>query len=249
MKLGIVTDSTCDIPHFLVEQHELEVIPCILVIDGKEYVDGKDITREEFYKRLPSLQAQPTTAAPSIGDFSARYSSLFTSGCDHVLSIHAAGALTSLTAESATASAQAARGAGRTAHPTFVRVPLVNGIIPHAGGTSMELYHKHPHDPREEVVQLGRAVVRETFKISRVGTIAGCYVVDGTISRASAGVRVVRDQVMIYEGRIGSLRRFKDDVREVQQGYECGIGVENFSDLKTGDVLEVYAFDKVAAKL
>jgi DegV family protein with EDD domain len=97
MKLGIVTDSTCDIPPFLVEQHELEVVPCILVIDGKEYVDGKDITREEFYRQLPALKIQPTTAAPSIGDFSARYDSLLTkSGCDHILSIHAAGALTSL---------------------------------------------------------------------------------------------------------------------------------------------------------
>ena len=96
MKLGIVTDSTCDIPQFLIEQHELEVIPCILVIDGKEYVDGKDITREEFYKQLPSLQTQPTTAAPSIGDFASRYDSLFTRGYDHILSIHAAGALTSL---------------------------------------------------------------------------------------------------------------------------------------------------------
>jgi DegV family protein with EDD domain len=97
MKLGIVTDSTCDIPPFLVEQHELEVIPCILVIDGKEYVDGQDITREEFYRQLPTLKTQPTTAAPSIGNFSARYDSLLTkSGCDHILSIHAAGALTSL---------------------------------------------------------------------------------------------------------------------------------------------------------
>src|SRR5512145_327971 len=96
MKLGIVTDSTCDIPQFLVEQHELEVIPCLLVIDGNEYVDGKDITREEFYKRLPSLQTQPTTAAPSIGDFAARYDSLLTRGCDQILSIHAAGALTSI---------------------------------------------------------------------------------------------------------------------------------------------------------
>ena len=96
MKLGIVTDSTCDIPPFLVEQYELEVVPCILVMDGKEYVDGKDITREEFYKRLPSLQTQPTTAAPSIGDFSTRYDSLLTRGCDHIVSIHAAGTLTSI---------------------------------------------------------------------------------------------------------------------------------------------------------
>lgn len=96
MKIGVVTDSTCDIPPFLVEQHELEVVPCLLVMDGKEYVDGKDLTREHFYEQLPSLQTQPTTAAPSIGDFSARYDSLFTSGCDHILSIHAAGALTAI---------------------------------------------------------------------------------------------------------------------------------------------------------
>ena len=96
MKLGMVTDSASDIPKFLVEQHELEVVPCVLIIDGKEYVDGKDITREEFYKRLPLLQSPPTTAAPSIGDFSSRYESLLTRGCDHVLSIHAAGALTSI---------------------------------------------------------------------------------------------------------------------------------------------------------
>jgi DegV family protein with EDD domain len=96
MKIGIVTDSTCDIPQFLVEQYELEIVPCLLIIEGKEYVDGKDITREDFYQRLPSLHTQPTTAAPSIGDFSARFESLLTRGCDHVLSIHAAGALTSI---------------------------------------------------------------------------------------------------------------------------------------------------------
>jgi len=97
MKLGIVTDSTCDIPQFLAEQHELEVVPCILVIDGKEYIDdGQGITRAEFYRRLPSLQTQPTTAAPSIGDFSARYETLLRRGCDQILSIHAAGALTSI---------------------------------------------------------------------------------------------------------------------------------------------------------
>jgi DegV family protein with EDD domain len=98
MKLGIVTDSTCDIPKYLVDQYELEVIPSVLIIDGKEYADGIGISRQEFYKQLPSFHAarQPTTAAPSIGDFSARYESLLTRGCDHILSIHAAGALTSI---------------------------------------------------------------------------------------------------------------------------------------------------------
>ncbi len=96
---------------------------------------------------------------------------------------------------------------------------------------------------------LGRAEVRQVFTVSKAGTIAGSYVVDGTISRASAGVRVIRDNVVVYEGKLGSLRRFKDDVREVQQGYECGIGVENFSDIKAGDIIEAYAIDKIAAKL
>ena len=98
MKIGFVTDSTCDLPGYLVEQYELEVIPCILVLDGKEYRDGIDITREEFYRRLPSLPASTsiTTAAPSIGEFVSRYESLLSRGCDQILSLHAAGSLTSI---------------------------------------------------------------------------------------------------------------------------------------------------------
>ena len=96
---------------------------------------------------------------------------------------------------------------------------------------------------------LGRAEVRQVFTVSKAGVIAGAYVVDGTITRAAVGVRVIRDNVVVYEGKLGSLRRFKDDVREVQQGYECGISVENFNDIKAGDIIEAYAVDKIAAKL
>ena len=96
MKLGIVTDSTSDLPKYLIEQYELEVIPSILILDGKEYADGVGISREEFYTRLPSFQTQPTTAAPSIGDFSTCYQSLLTRGYDHILSIHAPGRLTTI---------------------------------------------------------------------------------------------------------------------------------------------------------
>jgi translation initiation factor IF-2 len=96
---------------------------------------------------------------------------------------------------------------------------------------------------------LGRAEVRQVFMIAKVGAVAGCYVTDGTIVRAGASVRVVRDGVVVYEGRLASLRRFKDDVKEVQAGYECGITVENFNDVKPGDRLEVFTVDKVAAKL
>ena len=94
MKIGIVTDSTCDIPAHIAEQHEIEVVPSILIVDGQEYADGEGLTREEFYTKLPSLQIPPTTAAPSIGEFSTRYDSLFSKGCDHIISIHAAEKLT-----------------------------------------------------------------------------------------------------------------------------------------------------------
>jgi translation initiation factor IF-2 len=96
---------------------------------------------------------------------------------------------------------------------------------------------------------LGRAEVRQVFNIPKAGVIAGCYVTDGTIQRSGASVRVIRDNVPVYQGRLGSLRRFKDDVKEVQQGYECGMSVENFSDIKAGDILEVFVVDKIAAKL
>lgn len=96
---------------------------------------------------------------------------------------------------------------------------------------------------------LGRAEVRQLFHISKVGTVAGCYVIDGTISRASDGIRVIRDNIVVYTGRIASLKRFKEDVREVQAGYECGILIENFNDVKVGDILENYVIEKIAAKL
>jgi len=96
---------------------------------------------------------------------------------------------------------------------------------------------------------LGRAEVRQVFNIPKSGVIAGCYVTDGTIQRSGTSVRVIRDNVPIYQGRLGSLRRFKEDVKEVQQGYECGVSIENFGDIKVGDILEVFVVDKVAAKL
>lgn len=100
-------------------------------------------------------------------------------------------------------------------------------------------------DPEYEEVVLGRAEVRALFKVPNVGTIAGSYVTDGKIVRG-AQVRVIRDGVVVHEGEMSSLKRFKDDVREVAQGYECGIGVERFNDLKEGDVLEAFRMEEVA---
>jgi len=96
MKPGIVTDSTCDLPQYIVEEYGIEVVPSILIVDGKEYPDGSGFAREEFYRRLPELKSKATTATPSIGEFAKRYQKLFNEGCDHILSIHAAGTLTTI---------------------------------------------------------------------------------------------------------------------------------------------------------
>jgi len=101
-------------------------------------------------------------------------------------------------------------------------------------------------EKREKV--LGSAEVREVFKITRVGTIAGCYITDGVMER-NGEVRLVRDGVVVYTGSISSLKRFKDDVKEVREGYECGIGITNFNDLKVGDVIECYMVEEVARTL
>ncbi len=95
---------------------------------------------------------------------------------------------------------------------------------------------------------LGRAEVRETFNVPKVGTIAGSYVTDGTIERNKLA-RLVRDGVVIFEGKISSLRRFKDDTKEVHSGYECGIGLENYNDIKIGDVLECYYLEEIKPEL
>jgi translation initiation factor IF-2 len=102
--------------------------------------------------------------------------------------------------------------------------------------------------PEKQEVELGQAEVRQTFRVPRLGVVAGCYVTQGTIPR-DARVRLVRDGVVVYEGRIGSLRRFKDDVREVASGYECGIGIEGFQDIKEGDVIEAFEVREVARSI
>ncbi|NOZ25210.1 MAG: translation initiation factor IF-2 [Nitrospirae bacterium] len=100
---------------------------------------------------------------------------------------------------------------------------------------------------KEKVI--GRAEVREVFTISHIGTVAGCYVLEGSMQRASDGIRVIRDNIVIYEGKIASLKRFKEDVKEVQAGYECGITIEKFNDIKVGDILENFIIEKIAGKL
>jgi translation initiation factor IF-2 len=103
-------------------------------------------------------------------------------------------------------------------------------------------------EPEEVEETVATCEVRETFRASRVGTIAGCYVTSGTVRRGTR-VRLVRDGTVAYDGRVASLRRFKDDVREVTEGYECGIVLENFADIKQGDVLEAYDTRQVEREL
>jgi translation initiation factor IF-2 len=102
-------------------------------------------------------------------------------------------------------------------------------------------------EPEAREVYLGRAEIRQIFKVPKVGAVAGCLVSDGRIAR-SAEVRLLRDNVVVHTGKIASLKRFKDDASEVKAGYECGIGIANFNDLKMGDVIEAFKVEKVAAK-
>jgi translation initiation factor IF-2 len=102
--------------------------------------------------------------------------------------------------------------------------------------------------PEERQRVLGEAEIRQMFRVPRLGVVAGCYVTSGTIPR-SAQVRLVRDGVVVYEGRIASLRRFKDDVAEVREGFECGIGLENFQDVKEGDIIEAFEVEEIARQI
>jgi len=102
--------------------------------------------------------------------------------------------------------------------------------------------------PEKKETILGAAEVREIFRISKVGTIAGCYVSEGVIERKGR-LRLIRDGVVVYDGELGSLKRFKDDVKEVRDGFECGIGIANFNDIKVGDVIECYTVQEVARTL
>ena len=102
-------------------------------------------------------------------------------------------------------------------------------------------------EPEYKEVVLGKAEVRETYKISNVGTIAGCYVLDGKITR-NADIRVIRDGIVVFESTLGSLKRFKDDAKEVRSGYECGLSVEKFNDLKEGDIIEAYTMEAIVRK-
>ena len=91
---------------------------------------------------------------------------------------------------------------------------------------------------------IGNAEIRQTFKISNVGTIGGAYVLDGKLER-NAGVRILRDNVVIHEGKLASLKRFKDDAKEVSKGFECGIQIEKYNDIKEGDIIEAYILEEI----
>jgi translation initiation factor IF-2 len=103
-------------------------------------------------------------------------------------------------------------------------------------------------EPIYKETVIGRVDIKETFNVPKIGTVAGCYVTDGRVER-NAMVRLLRDDVVVFDGKMASLRRFKGDVKEVTAGYECGIGLESFQDVKPGDVLEVYKVEHIKAEL
>ena len=103
-------------------------------------------------------------------------------------------------------------------------------------------------EPEYREKYLGRAEVRQTFKVPVVGTVAGAYIIDGKMQR-NADIRVLRDSVIIHEGKLNSLKRFKDDVKEVVEGYECGMGVKDFNDIKEGDIIEAFTMEEIARSL
>ena len=102
--------------------------------------------------------------------------------------------------------------------------------------------------PEQKENQLGVVEVREVYRISKVGTVAGCYVLEGLVRRGSK-IRVLRDNVVIHDGELDSLKRFKDDVREVKAGFECGLSIRGFNDIQKGDHLEVYEIVEVSRTL
>ncbi|MFH0960128.1 MAG: EF-Tu/IF-2/RF-3 family GTPase, partial [Pseudomonadota bacterium] len=102
--------------------------------------------------------------------------------------------------------------------------------------------------PIEKETVVGRAEVRQTFQVGKIGVIAGCHVVSGKIERSNQ-IRLLRDNVVVHQGKLSSMKRFKEDVKEALEGYECGIGIENYRDVKIGDVIEAFIVERESVKL
>ena len=103
-------------------------------------------------------------------------------------------------------------------------------------------------DPEYKEVYLGRIEIKKVFKVSKVGNVAGCVVVDGKV-RNDANIRLLRNGIVMYEGKLASLKRFKDDAKEVVTGQECGLGIENFNDIKEGDIVEAFEMQEIKRTL
>jgi translation initiation factor IF-2 len=138
------------------------------------------------------------------------------------------------------------RNAREAADQTGVEIRLYEVIYEAVEDIKQGLEGLLKPEIKEEIT--GTLEIRDTFRIPRVGAVAGCMVVDGIIKRSSI-VRLIRDSVTVYDGRVGSLRRFKDDVSEVKEGFECGVSLENFNDVKVGDIIEVYEKEEIARTL
>jgi translation initiation factor IF-2 len=136
-------------------------------------------------------------------------------------------------------------GAKRTADAEKVDIRL-HRII-YKAIEEIEAAMKGMLDPEFEEKVIGQVEVRQTFKVSKVGTIAGAYVTEGKITRDSS-IRLIRDSIVIFEGELDTLKRFKDDVKEVATNYECGVTIKNFNDIKEGDIIEAYIMQEIERK-
>jgi DegV family protein with EDD domain len=229
MKLGIVTDSTCDIPQYLVDQYNIEVIPSILVLDGKGYADGRGISREDFYMRLPALKIHATTAAPSIGEFAASYQKVFDGGCDHILSIHPAGPLTSLISSARQA---AEEFANRITVVDSLSLSLGLGFQVLAAAEAAEQGLEAALGAIERVrTQLGVFAALDTLDyIRRSGRVPGLITVLGSLLSIKPLIELNRGEVKI----IGAVRTTKQADERMLSLMKTRGKLERLAILHTG---------------
>jgi len=231
MKLGVVTDSVSDLPADLIQQHGIEVIPTILIIEGRQYADGEGISRDDFYARLPGMKIFPTTAAPSIGDFSARYQKLFDAGCEHVLSIHAAAKLTAI----CDIAQQAAQDFGE-------RVSVVDSGLVSLGQGFQVLAAAEAAEAGENLEAALRVVgdvrrrVRVAAALDTMDFLRRSGRVPGVITRLG-GVLSIKPIVELIDGQIKPLaaaRTTSQANQRVTAYLESGMPLERLAILHTG---------------
>jgi translation initiation factor IF-2 len=209
-----------------IEEGEIEELP--LIVKGD--TDGSVEALSDSFHKLSTGEVQVRVIHQGVGGINERDVMLAQASNAIVVGFHV----------------RPDRNARDAAEDTGVEIRLYDIIYEAVEDIKQGLEGLLKPEVKEEIS--GTLEVRDTFRIPRVGAIAGCMVVEGQISRNST-VRLIRDGIMVFDGRISSLRRFKDDVKEVREGFECGVGLENFNDVKVGDIIEVYMREEIPRTL